>query len=232
VIGEHRCTRDVHTVAVDHLATGRLAAHHLAELGHRRIGFFGALFEYAYQTQTLDGFRDGGNDVAVAFAGGYSDINASGRSDDEPAVTVFRQRRKGVSARFAAGRGPVLRPFTAGLTPLVTVIASYDHADLGSSTVVESRTDGGGVELTLMNVFALRAGRFSRTGGPGAVHDATYGWGLALPIGEFGGVAYDEGRWPESDDRDPLHRRQFAVWLDPFAVWRAASGSDEAHAAP
>jgi len=184
------------------------------------------------QLTPLDGFRDGGNDVAVAFAGGYSDINASGRSDDEPAVTVFRQRRKGVSARFAAGRGPVLRPFTAGLTPLVTAIASYDHADLGSSTVVESRTDGGGVELTLMNVFALRAGRFSRTGGPGAVHDATYGWGLALPIGEFGGVAYDEGRWPESDDRDPLHRRQFAVWLDPFAVWRAASGSDEAHAAP
>jgi hypothetical protein len=169
---------------------------------------WGALGEY----RPIDGFRDGGNAVAVGIALGYADINAGGHEDDA-STPVYRQRRSGVATRFAAGRGPVLAPFGAGLTPLVTVIASYDHADRGAGDGFDWNNNGGGVELSAMNIVSLRAGRYA--------DDWTYGWGLALPFGALGGASYDEARWPITDGFDPLHRRQFAVWLDPFAVWRA-----------
>jgi len=57
VLGDHRCTQSVHCVNVDNSAVGRLAAHHLASLGHRRIGFMGGTMHHAYQKQTLKGFR-------------------------------------------------------------------------------------------------------------------------------------------------------------------------------
>jgi len=171
------------------------------------------------QVTPLDGYRDGGRTAAIGVAAGYCDINASGRSDDELALPVSHQRRTGVAARFAVGRAPVIRPFGAALTPLVTVIASYDHADRGQGGNFYGHSDGGGAELTFMNVVALRAGRYG--------DDWTYGWGLALPFGALGGISYDEARWPIADGFDPLHRRQFAVWLDPFAVWHAASGEEQ-----
>ena len=59
--GEARATsawrRPVYSVNVDNAAVGRLAAQHLASLGHRRIGFIGGSMRFAYQQRTLEGFR-------------------------------------------------------------------------------------------------------------------------------------------------------------------------------
>jgi DNA-binding LacI/PurR family transcriptional regulator len=57
ILGDHRCTRPVHSINVDHVATGRLGAQHLASLGHRRIGYFGHGAGLVYQAQRLQGFR-------------------------------------------------------------------------------------------------------------------------------------------------------------------------------
>jgi len=174
----------------------------------------------------VDGFRDGGRPLAIALAAGRSDINAGGRgrlsASARGVVDVVRQRRTGVAARVAAGRGPAL-PLFGAQSPLVTVVAAYDHADLGAGNAVFSRTDGGGVEWTLMGVVTLRTGHTSTTSG---TKGATFGWGLALPLGAFGGVAYDEARFPQQGGLEDLHRRQFSVWLDPFAAWRASRGRD------
>jgi DNA-binding LacI/PurR family transcriptional regulator len=59
VVGDHTCTRPVHAVKIDNFGVGRLAAHHLADLGHRRIGFGGGTQEFAYQREHLAGFRAG-----------------------------------------------------------------------------------------------------------------------------------------------------------------------------
>jgi hypothetical protein len=174
------------------------------------------------QFTPLDEFRNGGQHIAVRVAAGFADMNAGGQADDAD-NPVFRQRRAGIAARLDAGSAPVIHPFTAGLVPFVTVIASYDHVDHGYRSHVEYKTDGGGVELGFMKMLTLRAGRYSD---PGSINDWTYGWGLALPFGALGGLSYDEARWPRSHDLDldPLHRRQFAVWLDPLEVWRAVAG--------
>ena len=57
VIGSHRCTRPVHSVDINYVAAGQLAAQHLASLGHTRIGYIGACMNYFYQQSTFHGFR-------------------------------------------------------------------------------------------------------------------------------------------------------------------------------
>ena len=57
ILGDHRCTQPVHSVNVDHATVGRLAAEHLASLGHRRIALFGGGKWFVYQEQIIKGFR-------------------------------------------------------------------------------------------------------------------------------------------------------------------------------
>ncbi len=57
ILGDHRCTRPVHSVNVDHHAVGRLAVEHLASLGHRRIAILKGGTDFVYQRQILEGFR-------------------------------------------------------------------------------------------------------------------------------------------------------------------------------
>jgi LacI family transcriptional regulator len=56
VLGDHRCTRPVHYVNIDNAGVGRLAARHLAELGHRRIGYLHSRFIHVYQDEMRAGF--------------------------------------------------------------------------------------------------------------------------------------------------------------------------------
>jgi DNA-binding LacI/PurR family transcriptional regulator len=56
ILGDHRCTLPVHCVNVDNATVGRMAAEHLAALGHRRIAFFGGGDWHQYETRTLAGF--------------------------------------------------------------------------------------------------------------------------------------------------------------------------------
>jgi len=57
VLGGHQCAKAVHSSDIDFVASGKLAVQHLASLGHRRIGFIGGSMLYAYQQDTLRGFR-------------------------------------------------------------------------------------------------------------------------------------------------------------------------------
>jgi len=65
IIGDHLCTRPIHAVNVDYAGASRMAVAHLAELGHRRIGFLGGKLEFTYQLQSLDGFRAGLKEAGI-----------------------------------------------------------------------------------------------------------------------------------------------------------------------
>jgi DNA-binding LacI/PurR family transcriptional regulator len=59
ILGNHRCSRTrVPFVDIDSRAVGRLAAEHLARLGHRRIGYLHGNMQYDYQQRTMAGFRE------------------------------------------------------------------------------------------------------------------------------------------------------------------------------
>lgn len=57
ILGDHRAKGAVRTVNVNYRAAGEMAAHELAALGHRRIGYLGATMRFAYQRELRDGFR-------------------------------------------------------------------------------------------------------------------------------------------------------------------------------
>jgi LacI family transcriptional regulator len=57
IVGDHRCERPVFSVNVDFAGMGRLAARHLASLGHRRVAYFSGGKWFVYQEQSLAGFR-------------------------------------------------------------------------------------------------------------------------------------------------------------------------------
>jgi len=56
VLGDRRCTQPVHSVNVDNFAVGRLAAEHLASLGHRRIAYMAGSMCFVFQEQIRAGF--------------------------------------------------------------------------------------------------------------------------------------------------------------------------------
>ena len=65
ILGDHRCTKPVHSINMDHVAVGHLAAQHLAAKGHRRIGFIGGTMRFVYQKETLRGFRKGVREMGL-----------------------------------------------------------------------------------------------------------------------------------------------------------------------
>jgi len=60
ILGDQRCSQPVHVVDIDFVGAGRMAAEHLASLGHRRIAFVtGVGMPFEYQRESLEGFRAG-----------------------------------------------------------------------------------------------------------------------------------------------------------------------------
>jgi hypothetical protein len=178
----------------------------------------------------LDGFRDGSAPLAIEATLGYGDINSH---EDGPvtfglfgdiASPVTRIRRTGGALCVLVGRSHTAGLWGRALSPSLRVVTAFDHADIGTLDVVDYRTDGAGVDVTLMNVASVRFGHYQDKAGQ--IDDYTFGWGLALPLGDVAGASYDEGVWPQAQGSglEDVHRRQFSVWLDPFALWRATAG--------
>lgn len=144
-------------------------------------------------------------------------------------IPVTRHHRRGSAGRIAAGRwlwepgpnrGPLLRAVVEGLTPLLTVSAAADHADIGTLHEINYRTNGSGAEVTIANVFTYRRGHYEDL--TGQIDGDTWGWGIGLPLGSFGGARYDDAHIPQAQNSglQNVHRSQVTVWVDPVAIWR------------
>ena len=109
------------------------------------------------------------------------------------------------------------------MTPLASISYSIDHAKRGHGSVIDYETDGWGVELALANLVMVRRGHYQDL--EGQIDDATWGFGVGLPLGSLGGASYDEAWVPQAKDSGlrHVHRRQFSVWMDPVTIVRALS---------
>ena len=165
----------------------------------------------------------------------YND-DAVVRFPNEPSpIPVTRHHRRGGAARIAAGRivlpegrtaGTLRRALVEGMAPLVAFSGAVDIADLGAGSQIDYKTNGWGIELTFANVVTIRQGHYQdRTGG---IDDETSGWGVGLPLGDLGGVRYDDAHIPQAADAGlpRVHRSQFTAWVDPFAIRRAMRRAD------
>lgn len=65
ILGGHRCRQPVHSVDVDYRAVGRLAAEHLASLGHRRVACVTGSMRHPYQWDVWNGFRTGVRELGL-----------------------------------------------------------------------------------------------------------------------------------------------------------------------
>lgn len=182
-----------------------------------------------------DGFRsknsppvriDAAHGISVLSYNDDAIVNFTVVGESSP---VTRHHRRGSAGRIAAGRwlwepgpnrGALLRAMVEGLTPLLTVSAAVDHADIGTLHEINYRTDGSGAEVTIANVFTYRRGHYEDL--TGQIDGDTWGWGVGLPLGSFGGARYDDAHIPQAQNSglQNVHRTQVTVWLDPIEIWR------------
>ena len=162
-------------------------------------------------------FALGGGAIPARVEGGYaySVMNAN----DVGSAPVVRSHRHGIAARFgldlpASWRDRLPSWLAAGFEPLVSVGAAWDRDFIsdGSGPTNHDASYLGG-ELGLAGVAFLRFG--SQTG------YNSWGYGLGLPVGRFGGIRYDEAKLAEISGRDPLTSHSWSVWADPVEMTRA-----------
>jgi hypothetical protein len=130
----------------------------------------------------------------------------------------------------AGSLGPIeSRPwYLAGLSPLVSIGVSGDWT---TSSVAgsgwESDTWATGFEASLLDAITLRTGYVSNH--DGGIHDASFGYALALPVGRVAGLRYEHASFPRARDSGlaDLKSDAFTFWVDPLEIWalsrRAAS---------
>jgi hypothetical protein len=144
----------------------------------------------------------------VEGAYGYSFLN---RGDDQ--VLGNQRELNSAGLHIAAARLPDgFAGFPAwlrtGFEPLVSIGGGFS-ADYHPWNAQHLEAWGG--ELGVANVLFLRQGW--RSGGG----LSTWGFGVGLPVGSFGGVRYDQAYLEDID----FDYRAWSVWIDPVAIARA-----------
>lgn len=174
----------------------------------------------------------GTQSVRVEVGYGYSvlSFNDDARMDfgflaeDTP---VSRHQRHGLalhveldSPAWRLGSGP--KWIREGYAPLISVgVASQWNEITAGGEGPGYETEGYGAEVTLANVLTLRGGHYEDR--EGDIDGATWGFGIALPIGRVAGLRFDQARFPQADGLDEVVRHAGAVWFDPIELARALS---------
>jgi hypothetical protein len=175
----------------------------------------------------------GPQSVRVEVGYGYSVLSANddARVDfgfiPEGDAPVSRHERHGLalhvevdSPAWRLGSGP--KWLREGYAPLISVgVASQWNEITAGGAEPGYETEGYGAELTLANVLTVRGGNYEDR--EGDIDGATWGFGIALPIGRVAGLRYDQARFPQADGLDEVVRHAGAVWLDPIELARAVA---------
>ena len=174
---------------------------------------------------------DGGTAVRIDATIGVSVLNAN----DDAWIDIFwngavsRHRRAGMGLHLAidprSGRhsdpdgGSWLEE---GMSPLLSVGIAADRSRISAGPPENGlglyETEGAGVEVALANILWGRAGHY--TDRKGDIDDATWGWGIQLPLGRVAGIRYDGALFPQSNGLKSVQRHGASIWLDPFELVR------------
>ncbi len=179
--------------------------------------------------------------VRVDASYGWSVLNQNDTRvvfiSEDQASPLTRHRRHGLALGVEAGSAfegiedRRLRALARGLQPLVSLSVASDWASLGGGDAVDFKTSGTGFEIVIAQVFAFRHGSYvDRTGD---IDGSTRGWAVSLPIGRFAGFTHEQAWVPQArnSDLEDVHRKAYAVWLDPIEIIGALRHSSEAAAA-
>lgn len=166
--------------------------------------------------------KAGPGETGVRFDASYSRAELSYDKD----ITTPSMNRDGVAFRFGILHPPASastgswfhQSLMRAIQPIVALGYAYDHEEVASSFSGGYTVSHHGAELTMLNVLSLRVGHVRDRAGD--IDAATFGVGVALPIGDFAGARYDFARYPESTDLRDLHRHSFSVFINPMAMRR------------
>jgi len=160
--------------------------------------------------------------TGVRFDASYSRAELSYDQD----VTSPRMDRDGVAMRLA-----IEHPLSSGgadtwyrrslmraLQPVLALGYAYDQEQVGPGIFGGYTVKHHGVELTMLNVLSLRFGHVEDR--VGDIDGATFGYGVALPVGDFAGARYDFAQYPESSNLSDLHRHSFSIFMNALALRR------------
>jgi hypothetical protein len=177
---------------------------------------------------------DQGPPIRVDLSYGWSvlSFNDDATVTFDMASPVTRHRRQGGSIQLAAGapgrdlEDPLMRALARGFAPLISVSLTADRAELGGGRSVDFETSGRGFEVAIANIFAIRRGHY--TDRVGDIDGDTRGFSVGLPLGSFGGFAYEEAWIPQArnSELEDVHRTGYAVWVDPFEIARVLLGGE------
>ena len=143
---------------------------------------------------------------------------------------VSRHRRHGFASQVSLGLPAAVKRsmerrrlgwLASGFDPIASLGLAADRArisagDFGSSSY---KTSGLGLELTVMNLVALRHGWFRDK--TGDIDGSTSGWSAGFHLGDFGGMRYDRASFPQARTLPDLERKAFSLFVDPLAIWSA-----------
>jgi hypothetical protein len=147
---------------------------------------------------------------------GRDGIDLVGSGHPAPAL---REERVDLAARATFDR-PWARRLPGWLSegghPILSLGVAYDPV---RESAPASRFEQWGAELGLAGVVFGRLGQR----GSGDAAQRSWGLGVVLPLGTFGGASYDNARTNLTSDAliDHVTRNSFGVWFDPLAIWRA-----------
>ncbi len=170
----------------------------------------------------VDAGAPGGNRIALDASYGRAEINYDGE------VASSRTTRDGVAMRVAVHRPPASassgswfhRSLMRAIQPLVAVTFAIDREVVEPRFIAGSTLNHQGGELTILNVLSMRVGHIEHRAND--IDGGTFGLGVALPIGDFAGVRYDYGQFPQWQDSGlkDQRRHSYSIFMNPLAMRR------------
>ncbi len=166
---------------------------------------------------------------------GFAVLNANDAQfvflNEDQASPPSRIRRLGCAVHAA-----LPSPWSGGTeNPVRLLVAQVHLLELGFGFDSERITAGGvgpgynvnrfGLEATLLGVLTGRIGHI--TDRTGEIVDNTSGYGIRIPIGRWGSVAYDHASVPQASGSGlpDVQRKGWSAWVDPARIWSSTRGS-------
>jgi hypothetical protein len=161
----------------------------------------------------------------LELSGGYAVLNANDAqflflAESAPPSRI---RREGLAVH-ASVLSPWSEPGAAPPNWMLTgmpraiefgVARDWEQVSAGAGPT-DFSVDRFGIEGTLLGVLTGRFGHVSDR--VGEIVGDTWGYGVRIPVGPWGSVAYDRARVPQSSGLPDVTRQGWSAWVDPLRI--------------
>ena len=147
-------------------------------------------------------------------------------ADADLADPIARIGRSGWAVHAALGLPPSVRQGLADrrlefladcLSPIVELGVSWERSHLEWPSWRRKDIKTGGAEITVANIVSIRGGRIVDR--QGDIVGETWGFGIGLPVGNYGGFRYDRAVVPQARGLGHVARNGFTAFVSPLAFF-------------